>query len=75
VFSCNLPWEGYIKSIASPTAGGGSVQPHFIHHPLIVRLVAPLFLATRRTVDCHFQFGMMDKTLFVMPSGISSVLI
>jgi hypothetical protein len=22
------------------------------------------FFATRRTVDCHFQFGMMDKTLF-----------
>jgi len=57
---------GYIKSIAPLTAPGGSVQPHFIHHPFIVRLLTPLFFATRRIVDCHFQFGTMDKTLFVV---------
>jgi hypothetical protein len=66
VFPCILHGVGYIKSIASPTAGGGCVQPHFIHHPFIILFLTPNFLATRRTVNCHFQFGMMDKTLFVM---------
>jgi hypothetical protein len=54
---------GYKKSIASPAAGGGSVQAHFYPGFPHRSFTNTFFLATRQVVDCFFHFGTMDKML------------
>jgi len=48
-----------------PTVLANSVTPHFSVIPSLLVFITGAFSATRGTVDCHFQFGTMDKTLLV----------
>jgi hypothetical protein len=51
----------YKKTIASPMAADGSVQPHFIHHALIVRLLTPLFQPREAPSIAIFSLGRWIK--------------
>jgi hypothetical protein len=52
---------GLYKSIAPLTILDSSVQPHFIHHSLIVRLETPLFFPHGELSIAIFIFGLWKK--------------